>query len=272
MELAPYEEERQPRLVMRGKKVLVPVESLRADVNCAICLNVMDNSAMTLECSHRFCKECIEKSIRLASNDCPTCRGKINTRRSLREDSRLDSLISIVFGNVEALEEREEQLKNTISRPNLSRNENITDKREPSLSPPISEEPTANSSSNMSSINGNGSSKRQKGSGPIFVGTSDDILFVLRKHPLDPLPSATKKEFIKAPIRLTVRHMGTFLLQQFRTHHSSIAKENTRFQILYYDAEGNEHVLREDDSVEDLLRQFKRSNRAADLVLHYRSM
>ena len=262
MELAPYDYARAPLGLVRGKKVYVPVDYLRADVNCAICLNIMDNSAMTLECSHRFCKECIEKSIRLASNDCPTCRGKINTRRSLREDHRLDFLIRAIFGSVPEMEKREEELRKLIVRPNSSKLEIIT-------TTSTSVDRQSRSSSSSPSVE-EPAPKRQKTSpGQLFVGTADDIMFVLRKHPHSKRPPATKKEYIKAPSRLTVAHMEMFLLQQFNQHHGNIAAKDLRYEILYYDAEGAWYLLDPSNSVDDLLRKFKRSNRAADLVLHY---
>ncbi|KAK7369044.1 hypothetical protein VNO80_11078 [Phaseolus coccineus] len=61
-----------------------------------------------MECLHRFCKECIEKSMRLGINECPICRVRVPSRRSLREDPNFDNLISALVPDIDKYEEQEE--------------------------------------------------------------------------------------------------------------------------------------------------------------------
>lgn len=57
---------------------------------------------------HRFCKECIEKALRLGKKECPTCRKLIVSHRSLREDENFDKLIRIFYPTVELFEEKQQ--------------------------------------------------------------------------------------------------------------------------------------------------------------------
>ncbi|BAT84327.1 hypothetical protein VIGAN_04166300, partial [Vigna angularis var. angularis] len=90
-------------------EVLYPLDlaDLRKDVECPICLGIIRNTRMVMECMHRFCKECIEKSFRLGNNECPACRTHCSSRRSLREDIVFDEVIAVVFPNIDEYEKKE---------------------------------------------------------------------------------------------------------------------------------------------------------------------
>ncbi|GAU27132.1 hypothetical protein TSUD_104410 [Trifolium subterraneum] len=60
-----------------------------------------------MECLHRFCRECIDKSMRLGNNECPACRTHCASRRSLRDDPNYDALIAVLYPNIEKYEEEE---------------------------------------------------------------------------------------------------------------------------------------------------------------------
>nr|KYP61699.1 E3 ubiquitin-protein ligase RING2 [Cajanus cajan] len=60
-----------------------------------------------MECMHRFCRDCIEKSFRLGNNECPSCRTHCSSRRSLREDPNFDALIALLYPNIDEYEEEE---------------------------------------------------------------------------------------------------------------------------------------------------------------------
>ena len=46
---------------------------------CAICHELLTTKVRTLECGHRFHKECIEQSLRAGFNSCPLCRTHISS-------------------------------------------------------------------------------------------------------------------------------------------------------------------------------------------------
>ncbi|XP_061363507.1 putative E3 ubiquitin-protein ligase RING1b [Gastrolobium bilobum] len=58
-----------------------------------------------MECMHRFCRDCIEKSMRLGNNECPACRTHCSSRRSLRDDPNFDALIAILYPDIEKYEQ-----------------------------------------------------------------------------------------------------------------------------------------------------------------------
>ncbi|KAG6420693.1 hypothetical protein SASPL_117230 [Salvia splendens] len=63
-------------------------------------------------CLHRFCKECIDKSMRLGNKECPACRMHCASRRSLRDDLLFDKLISSLFPDLDLYEKEELVLYN----------------------------------------------------------------------------------------------------------------------------------------------------------------
>uniref|UniRef100_A0A1B6C636 RING-type E3 ubiquitin transferase n=1 Tax=Clastoptera arizonana TaxID=38151 RepID=A0A1B6C636_9HEMI len=51
----------------------------------------------TKECLHRFCSDCIITALRSGNKECPTCRKKLVSKRSLRHDPNFDLLISKIY-------------------------------------------------------------------------------------------------------------------------------------------------------------------------------
>ncbi|KAH9606540.1 hypothetical protein KSS87_000527 [Heliosperma pusillum] len=60
-----------------------------------------------MECLHRFCRECIDKSIRMGNKEYPACRTHCASRRSLRDDANFDALIAAMFPDIDQYEEEE---------------------------------------------------------------------------------------------------------------------------------------------------------------------
>lgn len=79
----------------------------RKDVECPICLGIIKKTRTVMGCLHRFCRECIDKSMRLGNNECPACRIHCASRRSLRDDLDYDALIDAIYPDVEKYEEEE---------------------------------------------------------------------------------------------------------------------------------------------------------------------
>ncbi|XP_028807878.1 putative E3 ubiquitin-protein ligase RING1a [Neltuma alba] len=87
--------------------VFVELLEIRKDVQCPICLGIIKKTRTVMECLHRFCRECIDKSMRLGNNECPACRTHCASRRSLRDDPNYDSLIAALYPDIEKYEEEE---------------------------------------------------------------------------------------------------------------------------------------------------------------------
>lgn len=70
----------------------------------------------TKECLHRFCHECITTALRAGNKECPTCRKKLVSRRSLRPDPNFDKLMSVIYPNRDDYEEQQEQMFSAITK------------------------------------------------------------------------------------------------------------------------------------------------------------
>ncbi|CAL5411268.1 unnamed protein product [Camellia sinensis] len=87
--------------------VVVKLSEIRKEVQCPICLGIIRKTRTVMECLHRFCRECIDKSMRLGNNECPACRAHCASRRSLRDDPNYDALIAVLYPDIDKYEEQE---------------------------------------------------------------------------------------------------------------------------------------------------------------------
>ncbi|CAN1844478.1 Putative E3 ubiquitin-protein ligase RING1a [Linum perenne] len=104
------EEEEEEEEEDEGEKpefVYVELPEIRKDVQCPICLGIIKKTRTVMECLHRFCRECIDKSMRLGNNECPACRTHCASRRSLRDDPNYDALIAALYPDIDKYEEEE---------------------------------------------------------------------------------------------------------------------------------------------------------------------
>ena len=60
---------------------------------CSICLGTYSDPYVIPECLHRFCGACVKESIRKCGAECPKCRARITTKRGLRKDKELQSMV-----------------------------------------------------------------------------------------------------------------------------------------------------------------------------------
>ncbi|CAO2182635.1 unnamed protein product [Urochloa humidicola] len=85
----------------------VKLAEIRKEVQCPICLGIIRKTRTVMECLHRFCRDCIDKSMRLGNNECPACRTHCASRRSLRDDPNYDTLIAALYPDIDKYEEEE---------------------------------------------------------------------------------------------------------------------------------------------------------------------
>ncbi|KAE9597185.1 putative aminoacyltransferase, E1 ubiquitin-activating enzyme [Lupinus albus] len=83
------------------------LSNVREFVECPICLGIIQKTKAIKECLHRFCGECIEKSMRLCNHECPICRTHYAGQSSLKEDPNYDTLIASIYPRIEKYEEEE---------------------------------------------------------------------------------------------------------------------------------------------------------------------
>lgn len=94
-QLSVYECQRsRHRIITDDTEIPLHEDSFGRDLRCSICLGWMRNAVATTECLHRFCEECITTALRRCKNECPICRARISSRRSLRRDYRMDILVT----------------------------------------------------------------------------------------------------------------------------------------------------------------------------------
>jgi hypothetical protein len=80
------------------------VSAVESDLTCPVCLSVITRAQTVMECMHRFCLECISRSLRLGQKECPACRTRCASKRNLREDLRFDALIAAMNFDPEEIE------------------------------------------------------------------------------------------------------------------------------------------------------------------------
>ncbi|KAK4485250.1 hypothetical protein RD792_007880 [Penstemon davidsonii] len=85
----------------------VNLAEILKEVQCPICLGIIRKTRTVMECLHRFCRDCIDKSMRMGNNECPVCRTHCASRRSLRDDPNYDSLIAALYPDIDKYEEEE---------------------------------------------------------------------------------------------------------------------------------------------------------------------
>lgn len=116
-DLSLYELHRTPQeAITDDTEIAVSARSLQSELTCPICLDMLTNTMTTKECLHRFCAECIVTALRSGNKECPTCRKKLVSKRSLRPDPNFDQLVEKIFPNREEYEAHQESILDSISR------------------------------------------------------------------------------------------------------------------------------------------------------------
>ncbi|XP_052604806.1 E3 ubiquitin-protein ligase RING2-like [Peromyscus californicus insignis] len=80
---------------------------------CPICLDTLKNTRITKSCFHRFCKDCIITALRRGNKECPVCRRKLISKRSLDSDPQFDALIMKMHSSCN---EKDASQEKTLSR------------------------------------------------------------------------------------------------------------------------------------------------------------
>jgi len=101
LELSGYDKIRKPYPVITddNETITIGVRTLATELTCPICLDLLNVTMTTKECLHRFCNECITMALQRGNRECPTCRKKIVSKRSLRRDENFDELISTLWAD-----------------------------------------------------------------------------------------------------------------------------------------------------------------------------
>ncbi|XP_068157118.1 LOW QUALITY PROTEIN: E3 ubiquitin-protein ligase RING1 [Drosophila tropicalis] len=110
-DLSLYELQRKPQeIITDSTEIAVSPRSLHSELMCPICLDMLKKTMTTKECLHRFCSDCIVTALRSGNKECPTCRKKLVSKRSLRADPNFDLLISKIYPSREEYEALQEKV------------------------------------------------------------------------------------------------------------------------------------------------------------------
>lgn len=110
-ELSLYELHRTPHeAITDATEIAVSPRSLHSELMCPICLDMLKKTMTTKECLHRFCSDCIITALRSGNKECPTCRKKLVSKRSLRPDPNFDLLISKIYPSRDEYEAHQERV------------------------------------------------------------------------------------------------------------------------------------------------------------------
>ena len=116
-ELSLYELHRTPQeAITDTSEIAVSPRSLHSELMCPICLDMLKNTMTTKECLHRFCSECIITALRSGNKECPTCRKKLVSKRSLRPDPNFDMLIAKIYPSRDEYEAHQERVLAKLSK------------------------------------------------------------------------------------------------------------------------------------------------------------
>jgi E3 ubiquitin-protein ligase RNF1/2 len=120
-ELNMYEMTREPHdLIDDNTEIAVSPKVLQNELMCPICLDILKTTMTTKECLHRFCQECIITALRAGNKECPTCRKKLVSKRSLRRDPNFDGIISKIYPNREELDAIHEKVLEKLNKKHLT--------------------------------------------------------------------------------------------------------------------------------------------------------
>ncbi|KAI0987632.1 hypothetical protein GJ496_003659 [Pomphorhynchus laevis] len=118
-ELSPYELQRKPHSLLPDSTMIeVSARMIQNELTCPICLDILKQTMTTKECLHRFCNECITTALRSGNKECPSCRKKLVSKRSLRADLNFDALINHFYPNRSDLDQFQENVLSKL--PNAS--------------------------------------------------------------------------------------------------------------------------------------------------------
>lgn len=120
-ELNQYELNRLPHeIIYDDRAIAVSPKVLQNELMCPICLDILKHTMTTKECLHRFCQECIITALRAGNKECPTCRKKLISKRSLRPDPNFDCIIAKIYPNREEYDALHEKVLEKLNKKHLT--------------------------------------------------------------------------------------------------------------------------------------------------------
>jgi E3 ubiquitin-protein ligase RNF1/2 len=226
-ELNIYELNRLPHeIIYDDTEIAVSPRVLQSELMCPICLDILKNTMTTKECLHRFCHDCIITALRAGNKECPTCRKKLISKRSLRPDPNFDGIISKIYPNREEIDALHEKVLQKLNKKHLTA---INNQQKPSRKSSIHKNAANNISNNeqTSTYNRNKNKRTttnvhsddsdmdsrtstEQSSSVHLQNDSDEIELILKPHPFRET-TLTSKRFLKTTSNATINHISKYL-------------------------------------------------------------
>lgn len=236
-ELSPYELHRQPQEVITDyTEIAVSPRSLHSELMCPICLDMLKNTMTTKECLHRFCQECIITALRSGNKECPTCRKKLISKRSLRPDPNFDMLISKIYPNREEYDAQQEKMMNNVKKHRIF-SQNIEETfrmqvlnrgaRASTGRKSLSNEDANRRNGNDHSENSSANNSSSISTNNTNISSGDDelelVLTPLNYDPNSNDEAIGKRRFVKTDTFATIDHLATYLAIRYDVASNNIA-------------------------------------------------
>jgi len=284
-----YEAERQPlQRIEDDTTVTLELRDLNIDFTCPVCLGIIKDTRTMMECLHRFCSDCISKSLRLGKRECPTCRVKCSSQRNLRRDIMFDKLILTLYPNLEEYEAQEEKKiqkinENFLGQTNLlakgmeqgkQRQAQAKKKRgrKKKIRSPEEEERMKEKEKEMKEQHHGQKGRPRKDAAKHAdkkVGTdiadilAEEMAFMLLLHSQETNLSQIQNKFLRSSPKLTVRHLCKFLATKLGGHNY----QNFRLRITEQSEPLDQDVSLE--RAEEMWKRISGSNANTEFALYY---
>lgn len=307
-ELNVYELNRIPHEIIYDEtEIAVTPKILQNELMCPICLDILKQTMTTKECLHRFCHDCIITALRNGNKECPTCRKKLISKRSLRPDPNFDGIISKIYPNREEYDAIHEKVLEKLNKKHLT-SLNGHSKRK-SVNPgtsrnKVSEEPSdnVNAGSSASSTSSDIPNEKSKSD---FRGTKrnvninsdnesdmdsrasteqsslhlpneiDEIEIILKPHPMKEL-NLKSNRFLKTTPNATMNHLSKYLWTRLCVEVNGVEQNltdvtNDEFQLFVCSNEklpNSFQLLAQNMSLENVLDKYWKFNRPVELFYY----
>lgn len=225
--------------------IRITMKDINSEMTCRVCLGIIRNATTVMECLHRFCEECIGKSLRMGRKQCPSCRVSCPSRRNLRRDLQFDEVIRQFYPDLNAIDAQQEAIVQKI----------VNSQEVKAFASSIHTGEEKQKVQAKKRIRSRGSDKKKKS------GKNQTIALMLRKHPV-----LDAKFKLKATYLCVVRHCRVETLANY-LHSKLLPPQGTKFSFTImtdYQKVPLLHVLSLDE-VED--KYWNQPNNA--LVLTY---
>eukprot|EP00477_Mikrocytos_mackini_P000244 GAHX01000258.1.p1 GENE.GAHX01000258.1~~GAHX01000258.1.p1 ORF type:complete len:105 (-),score=16.89 GAHX01000258.1:207-521(-) len=94
----------------------IPIGEVFSYIKCSVCLNFIQNATVTVNCMHRFCKPCIEQSLRKGKKECPYCKAFCASKRELKRDAEYQNFVDLFVKDNKLYENLDNDVGNMICR------------------------------------------------------------------------------------------------------------------------------------------------------------